>query len=130
MNANSEIQTKVMAAVYIGNGTKMHIVEATVKGTEFRYGRENTLYTATGVYCGSVRWTGLGRSMSHSLDEIGDRWTVAADATPAEKFEASRPYRAKAAEALVELAGANACEKCLRDFKKIAEFYASKEVAA
>ena len=120
MNANAvETHQVVIGAVYVGGGTKQHIAEVTVF-TETRFGQDRTGYSRPSVGCGSARWGRGGFSSSHSVTELSDRIEIAADATYLERIVALRSQAAKAADALIELAGDDACQKCVREYRRIA----------
>lgn len=126
----TEITTKVIGAVFVGNGTKQHIVEVVVAGTENRYGRERTLYSRPSVACGSAKWGRSGWSASHSVAELTDRWEIPADLDYIEASRLGGPFRKQAAAALREMAGVDACEKCLKDYDQRATWIAEQEAAA
>lgn len=116
----AETHTVVIGSVYVGNGTKQHIAEVTVF-TEIKFGQERTAYSRPSVGCGSARWGRGGFSSSHSVAEISDRIEIAADASFLQRIVALRSQAGQAVNAMIELAGENACEKCVKEYRRIAE---------
>jgi hypothetical protein len=113
MNTEIKTYTQALVGTYIGSGTKLHLVEAVIDGNK---------YAMWSVTCGSNRGLGNGRHMQHGIVELGARYETTSVMGWAEKCDAQSPTLAGAAEALE--AQPNACEKCLKEAKRLAAFRA------
>ena len=120
MTANT---TKVLVGTYVGNGTKMHIVEAEIVITT-RFDREQTSYKAHRVACGSARIT----SGQHGITELSERYEIDATADFITQILTSRAYAGAAADKMEQVA--DACEKCIKAARWEAARHAEKGAAA